>query len=220
MRETPWTQAESSALPPETKDAMLREAKPGTWYDGWRPYCGQEQTYCSMPRMVQEPYGFRCPECGNMIAWDLTRIAESPLNRKPEGEPLQRMSGNADQEQRILRGIERYRDQHYPTCIITDIGHSHIAEAIRGAGFPVLTLDDDLRHMGIESITVSPPCDHFAGFSDRSYMKPQRSETFIVRGDPDPVEHHRAPDDNDGRPTHHRRQRKMKKRSRQINRRK
>lgn len=186
-----------------------------------------------MPRMTPEPYGFRCPECGNMIAWDLTRIAESPLNRKAEGKPLHHMSGNADQEQRILRGIERYRDRHHPTCLITDIGHSHLAEVIRDAGFPVLTLDDDLRHMGFDPITVSPTCDHFAGFSDRSYMKPQRSETFIVRDAPEPIEHHRAPDENDkhsrmqyrnvgddGRPTHHRRQRKMKKRSRQINRRK
>jgi len=79
MRETPWTVAESSALPPETKDAMLRQAKMGTWYDGWEPYC---LTCDTMRRMDRKAYGFRCGSCGNMIAWDLTRLAESPLNRR------------------------------------------------------------------------------------------------------------------------------------------
>lgn len=55
----------------------LKEAKGGTWYDGWRPYC----MMCNRSdRMVSEPYGFKCPQCGNMIGFNLKRLKESPLN--------------------------------------------------------------------------------------------------------------------------------------------
>ncbi|EKD22601.1 MAG: hypothetical protein ACD_84C00039G0008 [uncultured bacterium] len=73
------TVAESSALVPDVKLAMLQNAKPGTWYDDWKPYCG---TCSTMQRMVKHEYGFRCAGCGNMIGWDLTRLVESPLNDK------------------------------------------------------------------------------------------------------------------------------------------
>lgn len=42
-----------------------------------RPYC----MMCNRSdRMVSEPYGFRCPQCGNMIGFNLKRLKESPLN--------------------------------------------------------------------------------------------------------------------------------------------
>lgn len=64
-------------LPHEEKMRRLKEAKGGTWYDGWRPYC----MICNRnDRMVREPYGFRCPGCGNMIGFNLERLEESPLN--------------------------------------------------------------------------------------------------------------------------------------------
>lgn len=47
------------------------------WKDGWRPYC----MMCNRSdRMVSEPYGFKCPQCGNMIGFNLKRLKESPLN--------------------------------------------------------------------------------------------------------------------------------------------
>ena len=53
-----WTVETSSALPEEEKLRMLKEAKPGTWYDGWVPYCGAPPANkCSMPRMTKMPYG-------------------------------------------------------------------------------------------------------------------------------------------------------------------
>ena len=64
-------------LPEKEKLRRLKEAKGGTWYDGWRPYC----MMCNRSdRMVSEPYGFRCPQCGNMIGFNLKRLKESPLN--------------------------------------------------------------------------------------------------------------------------------------------
>lgn len=43
----------------------------------WRPYC----MMCNRSdRMVSEPYGFKCPQCGNMIGFNLKRLKESPLN--------------------------------------------------------------------------------------------------------------------------------------------
>lgn len=76
------TIAENEALSPEEKVAQLKVAKGGTWYDGWRPYCMAfpSSKQCTSPRMKQEKYGFRCPDCGNMIGWDCTRLEESPLN--------------------------------------------------------------------------------------------------------------------------------------------
>lgn len=56
----------------------VKEAKGGTWYDGWKPYC----MMCSYGgRMDEMPYGYKCPKCGNMIGFSLTRLKESPLNR-------------------------------------------------------------------------------------------------------------------------------------------
>lgn len=62
-------------LPEKEKLRRLKEAKGGTWYDGWRPYC----MMCNRSdRMVSEPYGFKCPQCGNMIGFNLKRLKESP----------------------------------------------------------------------------------------------------------------------------------------------
>ena len=72
-----WTVAESSALPEDEKLRMLKVAKRSPWYDDWHPYC----LLCTgtMARMSKRAYGFKCEHCGNMIAWDLTRLAESPV---------------------------------------------------------------------------------------------------------------------------------------------
>jgi hypothetical protein len=74
------TVAQSIALPDEEKARMVREAKGGTWYDGWRPYCVAVRCTSGLQRMVTEAYGFRCTVCGNMIGWDCVRLIESPLN--------------------------------------------------------------------------------------------------------------------------------------------
>lgn len=76
------TIAENEALSEEEKLSQLKEAKFGTWYDGWQPYCTQSQTRCGshLDRMQKMPYGFRCRYCGNMIGWNLERLQESPLN--------------------------------------------------------------------------------------------------------------------------------------------
>lgn len=56
---------------------ILKLAKGGSWYDGWKPYC----MMCSYNgRMETENYGFKCPKCKNMIGFDLKRVKESPLN--------------------------------------------------------------------------------------------------------------------------------------------
>lgn len=72
------TVADMERLSERQKLNMLKEAKPGTWYDGWKPYCLQCDTH---RRMEAQPYGFRCPMCKNMIGFDLRRLKESPLNR-------------------------------------------------------------------------------------------------------------------------------------------
>lgn len=66
-------------LPEEEKLRLLKEAKGGTWYDGWVPYCVREGCGVS-PRMVKKDYGFECPSCKNMIGWNLQRLIESPTN--------------------------------------------------------------------------------------------------------------------------------------------
>jgi hypothetical protein len=72
------TSAESAALPEEQKWELVKSAKGGTWYDGWIPYC----MLCNgLIRMPQRDYGFECPQCKNMIGWDLMRLADSPLNK-------------------------------------------------------------------------------------------------------------------------------------------
>jgi hypothetical protein len=50
-------------------------------YDNWNPYCGriwdiptERYKQCSWPRMTKENYGWRCPECGNVIGKHLHRI--------------------------------------------------------------------------------------------------------------------------------------------------
>lgn len=77
------TIAENEAIPLDERLAILKEAKGGTWYDGWKPYCVQMTTPCAsrLERMEQTSYGFRCHTCGNMIGWNLERIVESPLNK-------------------------------------------------------------------------------------------------------------------------------------------
>lgn len=39
-------------------------------------------------RMISTDYGFRCPSCGNMIGFNLTRLQESPLNKRNYGKSL------------------------------------------------------------------------------------------------------------------------------------
>lgn len=67
------------SLSHEKQLEILKEAKGGTWYDGWKPYCMKCST---MSRMQQKEYGFRCICCENMIGFDLVRVLESPLNKK------------------------------------------------------------------------------------------------------------------------------------------
>lgn len=76
------TIAENEALSPEERLAQTKEAKGGTWYDGWKPFCMAFPTSkaCTSPRMKHESYGFSCPDCGNLIGFDCTRLEESPLN--------------------------------------------------------------------------------------------------------------------------------------------
>ncbi len=76
------TVEENIALSDEEKLARLKEAKGGTWYDDWKPYCVQSHIPCGsrLNRMVKMPYGFRCLYCGNMIGWNGHRLKESPLN--------------------------------------------------------------------------------------------------------------------------------------------
>ena len=69
----------SAVILPETKLEMLKEAKGGTWYDDWKPYCG---TCDTMGRMVQHDFGFQCQNCCNMIGWDCIRLSDSPLNNE------------------------------------------------------------------------------------------------------------------------------------------
>ena len=48
-------------LPEKEKLRRLKEAKGGTWYDGWRPCC----MMCNRSdRMVSEPYGFSVHSVG------------------------------------------------------------------------------------------------------------------------------------------------------------
>lgn len=73
------TVQENINLSDEEKLKRLKKAKGGTWYDGWQPYC----CMCHYNgRMTPMSYGFCCPCCGNMIGFNLTRLKESPLNRR------------------------------------------------------------------------------------------------------------------------------------------
>lgn len=70
------TIASNQALPKEEQLEILKKAKGGTWYDGWRPYCLK----CSTGhRMAPMSYGFRCGTCNNMIGFNLCRLEESPV---------------------------------------------------------------------------------------------------------------------------------------------
>lgn len=73
------TKEQSAALPEDEKLRLLKAAKGGAWYDEWRPYCLVCPTTI---RMSRQPYGFHCRRCGNMIGFNLTRLADSPLNCK------------------------------------------------------------------------------------------------------------------------------------------
>ena len=76
------TIAESEAILPDEQLRMMKIAKGGTWYsDDYLPYCVHFTKQCSSPRMVKTKYGFRCPDCGDMIGWDFKRLVESPLNK-------------------------------------------------------------------------------------------------------------------------------------------
>lgn len=70
-------QAHFIAMTEAEKNALLKENKPGTWYDGWQPYC---MTCNAMARMLLMPFGFECGNCKNQIGFDLKRLQESPLN--------------------------------------------------------------------------------------------------------------------------------------------
>jgi hypothetical protein len=76
----PMSSTDSASIPDEIKSAMLVLGKGGTWYDGWQPYC---LTCSTTHRTHRHPYGFRCGSCGNMIGFDLVRLADSPLNLQP-----------------------------------------------------------------------------------------------------------------------------------------
>jgi len=76
MEQKSISSEDSAKLPEDVKLKMLKEAKPGSWYDNWRPYC----MCATMERMVQHDYGFKCNCCENMIGWDLVRLSDSPLN--------------------------------------------------------------------------------------------------------------------------------------------
>lgn len=74
------TVEEQSAIPADKALEMAKEAKGGTWYsDKYTPYCGAPKCRI-MPRTIKEPYGYRCPTCGNMTGHDYKRLKESPLN--------------------------------------------------------------------------------------------------------------------------------------------
>jgi hypothetical protein len=200
LRETPWTVAESSALPPETKDAMLRKAKPGTWYDGWQPYCG---TCDSMGRMHQEAYGFRCGRCGNMIAWDMTRLVESPLNRRSEA-----VSGNYGHSPLVgaLHAIQPLFKT--PRNMPAGLG------CMPGVGLLTEYLTDEIKSRHGDLIFQIPEWRESADL-DASWHRslddkdPTCANYSRMETCPGPT----------GHPDHHRRQRKMKKASRQTNRR-
>lgn len=70
---------ENRNLSEDEKLRRLKIAKGGTWYDGWKPYCMMCQ---KSPRMIAKDFGFECPNCGNLIGFNLTRLQESPLNAK------------------------------------------------------------------------------------------------------------------------------------------
>ena len=53
---TPISSTESAKIPEDILK-MLKDAKSGTWYDGWQPYCGMCNT---MARMRRHDYGFQC----------------------------------------------------------------------------------------------------------------------------------------------------------------
>ena len=70
-----YIQAESFEEAKKLAEAYVQDASLDT--TGWRPYC----MMCNRSdRMVSEPYGFKCPQCGNMIGFNLKRLKESPLN--------------------------------------------------------------------------------------------------------------------------------------------
>lgn len=69
-------------LPQDEKLQRLKDAKGGTWYDGWSPYCLNCST---VNRMEAKDYGFCCRNCNNMIGFNLQRLVESPTNRLTVG---------------------------------------------------------------------------------------------------------------------------------------
>jgi predicted RNA-binding Zn-ribbon protein involved in translation (DUF1610 family) len=79
----------NAALPEEEKLRLQKEAnKYASWYPGYAPYCVQTHVKCNSPRMIAKAYGFRCPNCGNMIGHNGVRLQESPLNKRTEGQLL------------------------------------------------------------------------------------------------------------------------------------
>lgn len=69
----------NESLSEDEKIKTLKNAKGGTWCEGWKPYC---LNCSSNQRMLEKSYGFICVNCQNMIGWDLTQLEESPLNNK------------------------------------------------------------------------------------------------------------------------------------------
>ena len=229
MRQTHWTVAESSALPPETKDAMLREAKMGTWYDGWEPYC---MTCDTMRRMDKQEYGFRCSCCGNMIAWDLTRLAESPLNRKQEVKreyTATERSIQQHQHQQVRRSImvaaPGYGIGREIASMLHNLGHDPIVlfpsrdEAENFSVHQIRPLGIDLNHGYMDAIRKRIPAGLFEGMEELDIPTPTDTSWHRSLDDKDHSRMDTYPGPT-GHPSRHRRQRKLKKRSRQINRRK
>jgi predicted RNA-binding Zn-ribbon protein involved in translation (DUF1610 family) len=74
------------------KEEMLKKAKAGSYYNGWRPYCLK----CDFGgRMEERNYGFQCPKCGNTIGWNLhyIRIPEFKRTSKPNKDIQQFLAG-------------------------------------------------------------------------------------------------------------------------------
>ena len=62
---------ENRNLSEDKKLHRLKIAKGRIWYD-----CQKS------PRMIAKDFGFECPNCDNLIGFNLTRLQESPLNVK------------------------------------------------------------------------------------------------------------------------------------------
>lgn len=76
------TRAYNIGLLESERLSILKKAKGGSWYDGWRPYHiiwkSEKESGCSSPRMLPTEYGFICPDCGkgSEIGFNLEPITD------------------------------------------------------------------------------------------------------------------------------------------------